>query len=225
MISGETGRGYRTFAALWKGLLLAPVLAFAAAAEGERAGDFDDYVLALSWSPAWCAAGGDARGGQAQCEDPGWTFALHGLWPQFEEGWPSWCLTRERDPSRAETAAMADIMGAPGAAWYPWQKHGRCAGLPAADYFALARGAHASVTVPPVLARVRRAVRLPATVVEAAVLEANPDLTADAVTVTCRGEAVAEVRICLTRGLSPRACGADVRRDCALTDALLLPVR
>jgi ribonuclease T2 len=32
------------------------------------------------------------------------------------------------------------------------------------------------------------------------------------------------VRICLTRELAPRDCGADIRRDCSVADALLLPV-
>ncbi len=30
--------------------------------DGEKAGDFDYYVLALSWSPTWCALEGDRRG-------------------------------------------------------------------------------------------------------------------------------------------------------------------
>jgi ribonuclease T2 len=222
---GEIGVGYRRIAAVWKGLLLASVVAGSAAAEGERAGDFDYYVLALSWSPAWCDREGDGRGGQDQCEDPGWTFALHGLWPQHEDGWPSWCRTGQRDASRTETAGMADIMGSEGAAWYQWKKHGRCSGLSARDYFAAARSAYGAVRVPEVLTRVRREVRLPASVVEAAMLETNPDLTAGMVTVTCDEGAIAEVRICLTRDLAPRPCAPDAARDCRLRDAVLLPVR
>ncbi|MGR3711266.1 MAG: ribonuclease T2 family protein, partial [Alterinioella nitratireducens] len=65
------------------------LIAGAARAEGERAGAFDYYVLALSWTPTWCAIEGDGRG-SPQC-DPGqgFGFTLHGLWPQYEEGWPS----------------------------------------------------------------------------------------------------------------------------------------
>jgi ribonuclease T2 len=40
-------------------------------------------------------------------------------------------------------------------------------------------------------------------------------------TVTCRDGFVQEVRICLTKALVPRYCGADVARDCTLGDALL----
>ena len=38
-----------------------------APAEGELAGDFDYYVLALSWSPTWCALEGEARN-SPQCD-------------------------------------------------------------------------------------------------------------------------------------------------------------
>lgn len=206
-------------------LILLAVLAGPARAEGERSGEFDYYVLSLSWSPTWCALEGDARGSD-QCDprhDFGWV--LHGLWPQFEDGWPSFCRTAERNPTRAETGAMADIMGTGGLAWYQWQKHGRCSGLSAADYFAAARTAYGAVERPEVLRKIGRPVRLPASVVEEAFLRDNPGLEPGMITVTCKADRIQEARICLTRDLQPRACAADVARDCTLDDALLDPVR
>ena len=204
--------------------LLALGLALTARAEGERAGEFDYYVLALSWSPTYCALEG-ARTGSPQCDRPqGWV--LHGLWPQYEDGWPSWCRTAARDPARAETAAMADIHGTAGLAWHAWKKHGRCSGLDPADYFAAARRAFDSVAKPPVLRALDRPVTLPARVIEEAFLEANPALSADMVTITCEAGRIDEARICLARDdLSPRPCGRDVRRDCTATNALLDPIR
>jgi len=190
-----------------------------------RAADFDYYLLALSWSPTWCALTGDARGA-AQCapeRDAGWV--LHGLWPQHEIGWPSDCRTAARDPSRAETGAMADIMGSGGAAWHQWKKHGRCTGLDPADYFATARQAYDAVVRPEVLRRLDRPVKLPAHVIEEAFLAANPGLSADRITVTCKAGRIQEVRLCLTKDLAPRRCGADVIRDCRMRDALFDPVR
>ncbi len=192
----------------------------AARAEGERAGVFDYYLLALSWSPSFCALEGTARG-DPQCADAGRGFVLHGLWPQFEAGWPSYCPSAARNPSRAETAAMADIMGSGGLAWYQWKKHGRCSGLAPEDYFAAARRAFAGITLPPVLAALNEDVRLPASVVEEAFLEVNPGLEAGMITITCKADMIQEARICLTRDLTPRACAADVARDCTLGDALL----
>lgn len=199
--------------------------ATSALADGERAGDFDYYVLSLSWSPTWCALEGDSRGSD-QCHprhDHGWT--LHGLWPQYDRGWPSFCRTSEKDPSRAETAAMADIMGSSGLAWHQWKKHGRCSGLASADYFSLSRRAYEGVARPEVFRKLDRAVKLPARVVEEAFLEANPGLVPDMLTITCKGGRIQEARLCLTKDLEPVSCGADVVRDCAMQDALLEPVR
>ncbi|QBY02265.1 ribonuclease T [Rhodophyticola sp. CCM32] len=209
-----------------KRVLLAWVLmAGMAQAEGEPTGIFDYYVLSLSWTPTWCAVEGDDRGAD-QC-DPGqgYGFTLHGLWPQFESGWPSFCPTRARAPSRGMTGAMVDIMGSGGLAWHQWRKHGVCSGLTAPDYFALSREAYERVTRPDLLRRLDQEVRLPAAVIEEAFLEANPDLEPDMLTVTCRSGRIQEVRVCLTRALEPRVCGADVVRDCTLGNALFSPMR
>ena len=208
-------------------ILALAVLLFAASAraDGERAGEFDYYVLSLSWSSAWCALEGDARD-DPQCDDGrGLTFVLHGLWPQFDRGWPQYCRTVERDPPRATTAAMADIMGGSGVAFYQWKKHGRCSGLSADAFFATARRAFASVTVPPLFFRVRRDLEVPPEVIESAFLESNPGLSRDMVTVTCRAGLIQEVRICMDKDLSPRRCGDDVIRDCAQQDAVLEALR
>lgn len=202
-------------------LLALLAVAGTARADGEAAGDFDYYVLSLSWSPTWCALEGRDRG-SPQCDPErrlGWV--LHGLWPQYEDGYPSYCRTSRRAPSRQETAAMQDIMGAPGAAWYQWKKHGTCAGLDPRDYFRLARLAYDRVNRPAALRELGRDVTLPAGVVEAAFLEANPDWAPDMLTITCKSRRIQEARLCLTRDLEPRVCGADVRRDCSMTDALL----
>lgn len=196
-----------------------------ATAEGEPAGDFDYYVLSLSWSPNWCALTGDGQG-SAQCTaGRGFGWVLHGLWPQYERGWPSYCRTSHPDPGRTLTAGMADIMGTSGVAWYQWKKHGRCSGLAAADYFAAARQAYDTVNRPQVLRRLRAPARLPAHVIEAAFLKENPGWGADMVTITCKSGRIQEVRLCLTKDLVPRNCAANVVRDCQLSDALLDPVR
>ncbi|WP_010139052.1 ribonuclease T2 family protein [Oceanicola sp. S124] len=186
-------------------------------AGGDGAGAFDYYVMALSWSPGYCATSDNPE----QCAPArrlGWI--LHGLWPQHETGYPRDCRSAEAPPSRRQTAAMADIMGTGGLAWHEWQAHGTCSGLPAADYFALSRRAYDSVTRPPVLRALTEDIRLPARVIEEAFLEANPALSAEGVTVTCRDNRIREVRICLTKDLQPRACGADVARDCTAGSAL-----
>ena len=196
-----------------------------ALAEGEKAGEFDYYVMSLSWSPNWCELEGDARN-SPQCdarEDHGWI--LHGLWPQFHQGWPSFCRTPHRQPSRRTTKDMADIMGTSGLAWHQWKKHGTCSGLSATDYYALSREAYATVTRPPIFRRLDKTVKLNASVIEEAFLQSNPHLEPDGVTITCKLRHIQEVRICLSRDLSPVPCGRDVIKDCTLKDAIFTPVR
>ncbi|MBR9764495.1 MAG: ribonuclease T2 [Rhodobacteraceae bacterium] len=206
-------------------LLIPALLALVLAASQPRAegragtpsGVFDYYVMALSWSPGYCATADNPD----QCAPGrrlGWI--LHGLWPQYETGYPRDCAGAGAPPSRRQTAAMADIMGTAGLAWHEWQAHGTCSGLSAVDYFALSRRAFQSVTRPEVLRALDEDVRLPARVIEAAFLEANPGLGAEGVTVTCRDNRIREVRICLTKDLAPRPCGADVARDCSAASAL-----
>jgi ribonuclease T2 len=207
----------------WVPALLSAALLFGRPAWAEdEAGAFDYYVLSLSWSPSFCAIEGEARG-NPQCDRPlGWV--LHGLWPQYERGWPSNCRTPERNPSRAETAAMADIMGTAGLAWHQWNKHGRCSGLSSKDYFALSRLAYEQVNRPQILRDLERSVTLPTTLIEEAFLKENPDWSADMLTITCKEGRIQEARLCLTRALEPRVCGADVIRDCGMRDALFDPI-
>lgn len=203
-------------------LLLLPVAAWA---EGERAGEFDYYVLSMSWSPTWCALEGDARN-SPQCDaaaDFGWV--MHGLWPQYHRGWPDYCPTSERPPSRAMTRDMADIMGSSGLAWYQWKKHGVCSGLSAPDYYALARAAYERVNRPEVFRKLKDPVNLPAKVVEEAFLKANPGWEPDMLTITCRDGRIEEARLCLSRKLEPVPCGRDVVSDCALPSARFDPIR
>jgi ribonuclease T2 len=196
-----------------------------AARAGDTAGDFDYYVMSLGWSSSWCQGTGDGRG-DPQCDiGRGLTFTLHGLWPQYESGYPADCFSTFSDPPKSATAGMADIMGGSGLAWHEWKKHGRCAGLAWQDYFDQMRQAYGAVTIPPVFSQVRRDLTLPAQVIEDAFVEANPAMERDGITVTCDEGRIAEVRICLTRDLSPRPCGADVVRDCRLKDAELPAVR
>ncbi len=203
--------------------LLAALWPLPAPADGV-AGDFDYYVLSLSWQPGWCRTTGDARGAEECGRGSGLDFTVHGLWPQYERGYPQFCETDERDPSRRETQAMGDLL-APGLALHQWRKHGRCSGLSAADYYATLRKAARTVAIPAPFDDLARDITLPPAVVEKAFTEANPDLSPDGVTVTCKSQALQEVRICLTRDLQPRDCAPDVRQDCSRARVLMERVR
>ena len=207
------------------GLALGSLTTTAVQAEGEKAGEFDYYVLALSWSPNWCTLEGDARNSD-QCDDRhnyGWT--LHGLWPQFHRDWPSYCRTSVTPPSRRMSGEMTDIMGSAGLAWHQWKKHGTCSGLAAQEYYDLMRVAYDQVERPAVFRKLEQEVTLPASLIEEAFLKANPDLEKDMLTVTCRDGFIQEARVCLSRDLDPVPCGRDVIQDCRLKNARFTPIR
>ncbi len=190
----------------------------------DLAGKFDYYVLSLSWSPNWCDRSGIAQGSEQCTSDRDLGWILHGLWPQFEAGWPSYCETAFEAPNDQQTSEMVDIMGSEGLARYEWDKHGTCSGLDSAQYFKTSRNAYGSVVRPLETQNPEEMVRISANRVEAEFLRVNPHLKADQVTVTCTSNQIQEVRICLTKELRPRDCGADVIRDCTLKNAVFHPI-
>ena len=204
-----------------KRLIAALMMLATPAAAQDTAGEFDYYVMALSWSANWCALEGDNRQSPQCDDDTGNGWILHGLWPQYERGYPANCRTTFRPPSRGQTGDMDDIMGTSGLAWHQWRKHGVCSGLDPADYYALSREAYGRITRDEVFRKLTKTVTLPATLIEEAFVKANPD----GITVTCKQGYVQEARICLTRDLELRTCGRDVIRDCGLSDAQFDPMR
>ena len=148
-----------------------------------------------------------------------------GYGPSTRKAGPPIAQPPSANPSRSDTRDEADLFGSSGSAWHQWNKHGRCSGLSADDYYALSREAYSRVTRPALLRKLTDPVKVPALVIEEAFLEANPGLDADEITITCKAGRIQEARICLTRDLELRACGSDVARDCLMRDALLDPIR
>jgi len=167
---------------------------------------FDFYVLSLSWSPSYCLAeGADANRQQCGRSDP-FGFVVHGLWPQFESGYPEFCSTRE--PERVPDPIVSrnlDLMPSAGLIGHQWRKHGSCTGLSQPDYFRVVRAARERVVIPASLDGADQPV--PPQAVEDALAAANPGLTPQAMAVACGSGLIREVRICLSKdGLDFRAC-------------------
>src|SRR5881409_2689654 len=114
-----------------------------------RPGQFDFYVLSLSWSPSFCDAAGE-RGTppQDQCGERPYSFVVHGLWPQYERGFPEFCQRPAPRLDRNIMTAMLDLMPAPGLIFNEWDKHGTCSGLPPRTYFETIRKARAAIKIP-----------------------------------------------------------------------------
>ncbi len=186
---------------------------------------FDFYVLSLSWSPSYCEAEGeDANRQQCGAERP-YAFVVHGLWPQFERGYPDNCQTGEPDVTNATLRTLYDLMPSAGLIRYQWRKHGSCAGLSQDDYFSVLRAAREAVNIPPEYRRLDAYKTLDPDVAEAAFIEANPALPENGVAVTCDDRYLREVRICMARDLAFRACPEVDRRACRSNKVVMPPVR
>lgn len=199
----------------------------------DQPGQFDYYVLALSWSPSYCA-GLDRDRYDPQChsrDGKRYAFVLHGLWPQFDRGWPQDCQTQDRGfVPRPVANRMLDIMPSDRLVFHQYRKHGTCSGLGVDRYFALSRQLFEKVNIPE---RFRNVTDNRLFVSPDALMQefraANPDLKPDAIAVQCGGPGnrLREVRICLDKQGSFRACGRneDQRKLCTANSMYVPPVR
>src|ERR1700745_593757 len=139
------------------GLLILGSLASAgpASAQDRRQntpGEFDYYVLSLSWSPSFCEEAserGNENRSQGQCGGRPFSFVVHGLWPQYEHGFPEYCQRPSPRLAREIMTSMLDLMPAPGLIYNEWDKHGTCSGLGERAYFETIRKARAAIKIPP----------------------------------------------------------------------------
>ena len=185
---------------------------------------FDFYVLSLAWSPSYCEAEG-AQANRQQCgPDRDFAFIVHGLWPQFEQGYPEFCDSREPDRvPDALVATVRDIMPSAGLVGHQWRKHGTCTGLTQADYLKAARGAFERVSIPAAFHDPDTASRADPDEIERAFIDENPGLPSGAIAVTCVEGRLEEVRVCLNKELGFRACPEVDRRGCTLGSVAVPP--
>jgi ribonuclease T2 len=219
------------------GLVAAPAAAQRGSPAGPRpgghvAGVFDYYALVLSWSPSYCADR-QRPGDELQCDRRDgrrYAFVLHGLWPQYERGYPEYCATRDRPFVPQDVINhMLDIMPSPRLVIHEYRRHGTCSALGAAEYFELSRNLFTKLKIPaPYVDPVRPLFVAPSELAHEFVA-ANPSLKPEMIAIECRGPGnrLRAVRICYTREGDFRACGAneDQRRLCAAGKMYVPPVR
>lgn len=201
-----------------------------AAAQDRRAnepGKFDFYVLALSWSPSFCEAATERNGRapQQQCGERPYSFVVHGLWPQYERGFPRDCQVPAPRLNRAIMNSMLDLMPAPRLVFNEWDRHGTCSGLSAQAYFDVVRKARESIKIPPRFLELKSPLTVTPAEVEKDFLAANPGLPAEGLAVTCDSKRLSEVRICMGKDLQFRSCGEIDRRACMRDKVVMPPVR
>lgn len=187
-----------------------------------RGEGYDFFVLALAWSPSYCEIEGDEANRQQCADGRNLGFVVHGLWPQFESGWPEYC---DHDAPRRVPDALVrenlDIMPSASLMGRQWRKHGTCAGVSQRDYFTLVRAARERVVVPDEYVDPDRDAGVDPDRVEAAFLAANPGMRGDGFAVVCNGRHLAEVRICLAKDMEFRSCPEVDARACRLKRAAM----
>ena len=196
-------------------LALVACLSPAIAQERGTARPFDFYVLSLSWSAAYCASGGAERG-RDQCQPGlGLGFVVHGLWPQYEKGYPSDCDAQGRPVPRAALELAKGLFPTEGLARHEWRRHGSCSGKSPQEYFADVRRAREAVVIPPEYDRLGQEREAAPLDVQRAFQRVNPHLRPGMMAVQCSRGFLQEVRICMTHDLREfRPCPDVVRNAC-----------
>jgi ribonuclease T2 len=181
-----------------------------------RPGEFDYYVLSLSWSPEFCYS----HPASVECSQHD-GFIVHGLWPQYRSGGgPEYC-SHAPGPSAAHLDKA--IMPDPGLIRHEWEAHGTCSGLSAGVYFDLVRKAFESIRIPPPLVSPHGQLRTSPGEIIRAFERANPGLPVSSIGLGCRGAYLQSVNICLTKDLRPTSCSLE--HGCREPVVKITPVR
>lgn len=180
-------------------------------------GKFDFYVLALSWSPSYCASvkqrAPDRKPG-LQCGGRPFSFVVHGLWPEYEKGFPSYCQVPAQRLTHSIVSGMLDLMPSPNLIFYEWWRHGTCSGLTPNAYFEAVRKARAVVKIPADYLDPPSPVSVAPDAVADAFVKANPGLTRAAMAIVCDKKRLTEVRLCMSKDFGFHDCTEVAKRSC-----------
>ena len=226
---------YGRFLPFVRGCALALAVGIALTAPGaaqdrrqNEPGKFDYYVLSLSWSPSYCEASAERAPNRApdqQCGARPFAFVVHGLWPQYERGFPSYCQVPAPRLDRGIVGGVLDLMPSPRLVFHEWDRHGTCSGLTPHAYFETMRKARSAIKIPDDYLALAQPKTVTAADVADAFIKANPDLSRDDLAVVCDKKRISEVRVCLTKTFAFRACPEVAQRACKLERMMMPAVR
>ena len=227
MLRQRLEQAARTAAVAASFIFLFAIVALAQERRNEP-GKFDFYVLSLSWSPSYCEAAQERsphRRADQQCSGRPFSFVVHGLWPQYEKGFPADCQRPAPRLARTIVDSMLDLMPSPQLVYHEWDHHGTCSGLGVRAYFDAVRKARAMVKIPPNYLTLNEPAMVSPGDVAEAFIKANPGLSHAALAVACGGKRLSEVRICMTKDLSFRDCGEVAKQACRRDKVTMPAVR
>lgn len=205
--------------------LLLPALAQQRNAPPTTPGQFDYYLLSLSWAPEYCMNLGDDPTDPECTPGRNLGFVVHGLWPENQNGMnPLSCKPAQPLDPQVEKS-MLDIMPSDKLILREWGTHGTCSGLSSSDFFKQVRSAHRKVKVPLKYQSPKMPLVVPVKEFRQALIDTNPGLTSENFALYCDNNYLREVRVCMDKSLSFRACGQRVKDACGLAKMVLRPLK
>jgi ribonuclease T2 len=176
----------------------------------------EGYLLALSWSPGYCARRGE-KADAWQCQKNQFGWIVHGLWPQYNDGtWPSWCAPTATLPVGMVREQLCTMPGST-LVQCQWAKHGTCTPFTPEQYFKKAKELFEDINVPHKLfgGSIDRTQFLKN------LADANPNRPAGSIALSCRQRRfLDEIRLCYDAELHPAAC-QNLKQTCTASKLVL----
>jgi len=198
-------------------LFIFAIVALAQDRRQNAPGQFDFYVLALSWSPSFCEAAHERareRAPDQQCGGRPFSFVVHGLWPQYEQGFPAFCQVPAPRLDHGIIGSMLDLMPSPQLIFHEWDRRGTCSGLSQHAYFEAVRKTRAVIKIPAEFIELDKPITVKPDDVAEAFVKANAGMSRDAIAVACNSKRLSEVRLCLNKDVSFHDYAEVTRRVC-----------
>lgn len=189
---------------------------------------FDFFVLALSWSPDYCATNGNNDPQQCSIGKK-LGFVLHGLWPQYNQGYPSNC-SNEKMPDSVK-AQFPGLYPNDNLFDHEWEKHGTCTGLSPVEYLQAGKDLKESVSIPGEYRLPENPFRTSMDQLKSQFVLTNPGFSNASIEVSCSssGRYLKEIYVCFTREGVATACSAEMHKtalkSCQAADFLVRNTR
>ncbi len=172
-------------------------------------GQFDYYVLSLSWAPEFCAQPGEAGANPRECASGQRTgFVVHGLWPEASQGASPESCGPPKTVSKGLVNELLPYIPSPGLIQHEWAFHGTCTGLSQDTYFTKVLQARSAVQLPVQITSITGPETETPNQIETQFEGSNPAFPHGAFHTACRASAFTEIRACFDKGLKGRPCTA-----------------
>jgi ribonuclease T2 len=186
------------------------------------AGDFDYFLLSLSWVPEFCASNTNGRTSVECAPNQHRGLVVHGLWPQYDNGkWPQDCASTP-PVSSSTVNHMMPIMPGKQLIQHEWEKHGTCSGMSVQDYFGAIEKLYNGLEVPPEFKTPTSSAQTSPAAIEQKFATAN-NAPKSAFRISCPQNEFSAVEVCLTKELQYQACPSTLK-ECRAPQIEVKPV-